>query len=253
MKSRGAPPPSGAAPAVSREIVNIVKKKLSAPSGPPPTTAKSIINRGTAYRGIDEDDDDDNVDDEEAEIDEKEKYLAREKDDEPRRSSGAKEHSRSSSEFDNVRSIDSRNNYEADDRSTSTASNNRQGQFQQPRRAPYRTQDNDDDDDDDQSSEYESDNNSGPWKGSRAASEQQEQREHDQKKRPTPISTSFPSTASEGKPIDREQRGRNNPASAKAAPSRKPATYNFQPLLKATYRELRSFVLAPCEPGITTK
>jgi hypothetical protein len=62
---RGPPPPMGSAPAVSRDIVNTVKKKLAAPSSAPPPSMniKSIINRGTAYGGLDEDDEDENDDD----------------------------------------------------------------------------------------------------------------------------------------------------------------------------------------------
>ena len=33
----------------------------------------------------------------------------------------------------------------------------------------------------------------------------------------------------------------------------KPHSFNFQPVLKATYRELRTFVMAPCEKGVVTR
>ena len=260
MKPRGAPPPSGAAPAVSREIVNIVKKKLAAPSSAPPASMKSITNRGTAYKGIDEDDDDEDEDEDDNEEDEEEedeeevaKVFVKEKVEEDPRDSGAKEHIRRvSTESENIRTVDHRNSWENDDRS---ATSNRQGQFQQPRRAPYRHQErNDQDDDDEGSFEYESDDQSG-YRGSKNF----ERFESDQRKRPTMANTNY-NGMSEGK-LDRDrerereiQRGAQ--AGSKGQPNqavRKPATYNFQPLLKATYRELRSFVLSPCDPGITTR
>ena len=190
MKSRGAPPPSGAAPAVSREIVNIVKKKLSAPSSAPPASMKSITNRGTAYRGIDEDDEDD---------EEVEEASGPKEEEEPRRSNGAKgvsesgsdadivrnnshrnnvenelrrnigakDSTRGGSDVDNVRTIDHRTTLDSDERSTS--SKLRQGSFHQPRRAPYRQHHTDDDDDDDEGSfDYESDDHSAYGKGNKA-------------------------------------------------------------------------------------
>ena len=321
MKSRGAPPPPGAAPAVSREAVNMVKKKLSAPSSAPPVNMKSITNRGTAYGGIDEDDGEDDTDEEETPRPKRDEEPSRSSgakdiprsgsgaditrindrrsdvENDSRQNSGAKDSARSGSEVDNVRTIDYRNNADNDDRSLT--SHARQGSFHQPRRAPYRqhlADDDHDDDDDEGSFEYESDDHNAHGKGAKAPPK------IDPRDRPISIPTNFSGGTVISNPLERVKRdnrerdntrdrerggdrdrernrernndkdkersrdfdrgdrdqdrsngNRSGAATPKAGTPRKPVTYNFQPLLKATYRELRSFVLAPCDPGITTK
>ena len=42
-------------------------------------------------------------------------------------------------------------------------------------------------------------------------------------------------------------------AGTKPAVTGKPVSFNFQPILKATYRELRTFVMSPCERGLVTR
>ena len=44
-----------------------------------------------------------------------------------------------------------------------------------------------------------------------------------------------------------------NAAGTKPTVSGKPVSFNFQPILKATYRELRTFVMSPCEKGLVTR
>jgi hypothetical protein len=242
MKSRGAPPPPGAAPAVSREIVNIVKKKLSAPSSAPPDSMKSI-SRPTKYGHNEDDDDEDDMD-----VGEIEEKINGKKD---YRNNGKGDHSRTSPENDNIRTVD--RSWDNDDRSD-------ERQFQQPRRTPTRRlQNENDDDDDDEGSldEYESDH-SGFGKGGGKNGHQKERSERDDRflTAPSTAHQSYAPTRSEAKNSDRDRDDRRTANSgAKAGSSRtsKAVTYNFQPLLKATYRELRSFVLSPCELGVTTK
>ena len=245
MKSRGAPPPPGAAPAVSREIVNIVKKKLSAPSSAPPENMRSMV-RPVKHERHDDNEDDDDVDDVNVgEIEEKingKKYFS---------NSSQLDRSRSS-ENDKRRSMD-RNSWDNDDRPD-------ERQFQQPRRTPAgRMQNENDDEDDDEGSydEYESDHSGLRRSGGRNNRQMTESlsksRDRDRDEYPPSM---YPPTRSEAKNSDRDRDdGRSLTSGSKGATPRpiKPATYNFQPLLKATYRELRSFVLSPCDPGVTTK
>jgi hypothetical protein len=239
MKSRGAPPPPGAAPAISREIVNIVKKKLNAPSSAPPDSMKSI-SRPTKYDHNEDDDDEDDMD-----VGEIEEKINGKKD---YRNNSKVDHSRTSPENDNIRTVD--RSWDNDDRSD-------ERQFQQPRRTPTRRLQNDNDDDDEGSfDEYESDH-SGFGKGGGKNSYQKERNERDDRILSASTQGTYPLTTWSGaKNSDREMDDRRTANSgAKGGSSRpsKAVTYNFQPLLKATYRELRSFVLSPCELGVTTK
>lgn len=241
MKSRGAPPPPGAAPAVSREIVNIVKKKLSAPSSAPPDSMKAI-SRPTKYGQNEDDDDEDDMD-----VGEIEEKINGKKD---YRNNSKADHSRTSPENDNIRTVD--RSWDNDDRSD-------ERQFQQPRRTPTRRlQNENDDDEDDEGSfdDYESDH-SGFGKGGGKNSYQKERNERDDRILSAPSAhTSYPPTRGEAKNSDRdrdERRAGNSGAKGAVSRPAKAVTYNFQPLLKATYRELRSFVLSPCELGVTTK
>ena len=236
MKSRGAPPPPGAAPAVSREIVNIVKKKLNAPSSEPPANMRSI-SRPTKYEEDEDDEDDMNVGEIEEKIGKKD-Y----------RSNGP----RRGSEIDHAGARPlavERSSWDNDDR-------NDERQFQQPRRTPSRRVENENDYDEvDEGSydEYESDNSGF---GKNVVSNSYSRTEKDKGVRMPPYRENFPLMNSEAKTNGRDiDDGRPTSSAAKGVPHRssKAATYNFQPLLKATYRELRSFVLSPCEPGITTK
>lgn len=245
MKSRGAPPPPGAAPAVSREIVNIVKKKLSAPSSAPPENMRSVIRPVKHERHDDHEEDGDGVDDVDVgEIEEKingKKYFS---------NSSQLDRSRTSSETDKKRSMD-RNSWDNDDRPD-------ERQFQQPRRAPTRRiQNENDDEDDDEGSydEYESDHSGQRRGGGRNNRQMMDSLSKGNRDRDEYPPSLYP-PRSEAKNSDRDRDDRRPLTSgSKGATPRpiKPATYNFQPLLKATYRELRSFVLSPCDPGVTTK
>lgn len=240
MKSRGAPPPPGAAPAVSREIVNAVKKKLSAPSSAPPASMKSISRPAKNEDEYQDYDDEDDLD--MGEIYEKNNTKKDYKND------SRIDQSHSSPESDKIRTVD--RSWDNDDRSD-------ERQFQQPRRTPTRRMVNENDaDDDDEGSldEYESDH-SGFNKGSGKNSRKNERSERDDRTLSAASAhTSFPPARSEAKNSDREKdRMTSSGAKGTASKSAKAVTYNFQPLLKATYRELRSFVLSPCELGVTTK
>ena len=122
-------------------------------------------------------------------------------------------------------------------------------------RTPSRRVENEDYDEVDEGSydEYESDNSGF---GKNVVSNSYSRTEKDKGVRMPPYRENFPLMNSEAKTNGRDiDDGRPTSSAAKGVPHRssKAATYNFQPLLKATYRELRSFVLSPCEPGITTK
>ena len=254
MKSRGAPPPPGAAPAVSREIVNMVKKKFIAPAGEPPANMRSIA-RPTKYETLDEDDDNEDID--ASEIEEK---ISGKK---SNRNNGQHDNTRIGSEADRTGTRPlavERSSWDNDDR-------NDERQFQQPRRAPSRRIENENDyEEDDEGSfdEYESDNSVYRRSGSNSYSRTEKDkgsrmpqyRENYPVTNSEPYPENYPLTNSEAKTNGRDIDDARAPSTgAKGVPSRssRAATYNFQPLLKATYRELRSFVLSPCEMGITTK
>ena len=180
------------------------------------------------------------------------------------RSNGQYGNSRRGSEIDNAGTRPvavERSSWDNDDR-------NDERQFQQPRRTPSRRIENENDyEEDDEGSydEYESENSGFAKNGGRGSNSRTEKdkggrmppyRDNFPAANSEPYRDNFPLTNSEAKTNGRDMDdGRSLSTHAKGSPHRssKPATYNFQPLLKATYRELRSFVLSPCEPGITTK
>mmetsp|Transcript_18881 Transcript_18881/g.18190 ORF Transcript_18881/g.18190 Transcript_18881/m.18190 type:complete len:597 (+) Transcript_18881:44-1834(+) len=303
---RGPPPPTGSAPAVSRDIVNTVKKKLAAPSSAPPPSMniKSIINRGTAYGGLDEDDEDENDDDvSDYEDNEppnefplRDDSIHTRRDDSFNESNPLKDENRGKKNSDNNHrkgSFDgSRNRSDSDrrykedsdqrdydergknDRENSD-NNSRQGRFTQSKQGRNRHDDDDDYNDDDYrgsndgSHGYESDRNNGNKNrfdnrdnlksnsenrsiNPGHAANKKDSKDTDREGRPSPLNSSSASSRDNLKSDAKADR--NTAPAPKGAPKNgKLQMYNFQPILKATYRELRGFVLLPCEVGITTR
>eukprot|EP00595_Chromulina_sp_UTEXLB2642_P000897 CAMPEP_0196767940 /NCGR_PEP_ID=MMETSP1095-20130614/42144_1 /TAXON_ID=96789 ORGANISM="Chromulina nebulosa, Strain UTEXLB2642" /NCGR_SAMPLE_ID=MMETSP1095 /ASSEMBLY_ACC=CAM_ASM_000446 /LENGTH=468 /DNA_ID=CAMNT_0042136819 /DNA_START=1841 /DNA_END=3244 /DNA_ORIENTATION=- len=186
------PPPSASAP-ISRDVVDIVKKKLSQPSGPPPRglmnfkQPKSVTNRPVGAKSIRLDDDDEvDEDDEDEEIDNRRDYDYEDED-----------------EYDDRRN--NNYNYKADSKI--------------PKRNSYNENISRNSSNKDYERSNSIDNNSETVDTKKA------------EKKSTEVLTN-------------ESKVNNN---------NEPQIYNFQPLLKATYRELRTFAMTPCAQNTYVK
>eukprot|EP01035_Chromulina_nebulosa_P019337 gene19337-25201_t len=188
------PPPSASAP-ISRDVVDIVKKKLSQPSGPPPRglinfkQPKSVTNRPAGAKSIRLDDDDDEVDEDEDDEDNRRDNEYEDEDD-----------------YDDRRN--SKYNYKADSKV--------------PKRNSYNENISRNSSNNDYERSNSIDNNNTRIDTKKAEKKSADVLTHESKV--------------------------NNSNS-----NNEPVIYNFQPLLKATYRELRTFAMTPCEQNTYVK
>ena len=68
-----------------------------------------------------------------------------------------------------------------------------------------------------------------------------------------PSSSANTNTSSAGTTVANVTSAAPSKPAAPLSTNGKPQSFNFQPILKATYRELRAFVMTPCEKGVVTR
>lgn len=188
------PEPKGKAP-ISRDVVEVVKRKIAPPSSPPPPGMKSLFNAPKSYSSSTYSNvkfrNEEGIDDFYAYSDEEE----------------------NSDEF-----------YDQDGElidENETIDKNRKSKYLEPK-GKNNVRFDDEKSNTDSNYQYKSDTKQHIDEKLPIKQEQKMQNHFDQNKKP----------------------GNN---------LTKPVVFNFQPLLKATFRELKNFVMSPCPPGIVVR
>lgn len=225
---RRAPPPSGSAPQGSLAALEVVKKKIAAPLGPPPAGMMTNFKgprqverqpsaRPQAKSAYDDYDRDDRRDQDDSNLDESH-------DDNRYSRNRSRSGSRDSRDYD-----DSRDRYYSDD--------DGYGYNDDDDRYDDRERDYDDRDDD-RSADGKDYTLTTKTKAAPSSPDGQE-------------SAPVPAAAKEVPTQDAKAVAKG--AQVVNAAPRKGQVFNFQPILKSTYRELRNFVLNPCLPNVIVR
>jgi hypothetical protein len=253
MSRRSPQQPNSRSP-VSKDVVEIVKKKVTAPSGPPPSNMTAFTAPKISYRSptqdkdyIDNDDDYDDRDDDDGDYD----YRS------PKTSRSARKEYHDDDD-------DPMDAYYGSHQTTGASSNSKPSN----RRLKASYDEDDDDDIDSEDYRHQPKSSSVNQRSSNPttyrSTEPESSRRSDFKTDQRPTSTNRRMSNSDDKSNVLDRRNARGPqsrfpgsppkstSSAASSPS-KQNVFNFQPLLKATYRDLRNFAWTPCEQGVLVR